>query len=237
MTEDDTHRAPTAEPPLRQAERYGGPMSEDGARRRAPAASLRPVFISGGAMLAATVFAGAAGAAPMGAFVIGVACFFLTLLLLRDRPKVRAAPSRAVNVAKARAAGLDPAAVARRLNEAERHLNTIEKAARALDDAPLESRVFAATTACRATLETVAADPGDIDRARKFLVVTVPSAAAAMAKYAALEVRGAELSGRFGALMDEVADAAARQRAALSRDDALDLEVEMEVLAERLKQT
>ncbi|MEL6977447.1 MAG: 5-bromo-4-chloroindolyl phosphate hydrolysis family protein [Pseudomonadota bacterium] len=256
MASDERESASSsgAEPPaapLRQAEVFGGPAS-GGKRETDPyadpgAQGIKTAVIAGVSMLAATALAGVIGAPSWLAFVIGLAVF--VVVAIRLRPSFAkaagiggalgggvAAPLQ-VDRAAAKAAGLDPAAADARLTEAAARLGRIEAQARQLNDPPLLERIRAMTAEIRLTLEALAADPSDIDMARKFLITTIPSAEASMERYAALGVRDAALSERFAALMDEVAEAAQRQRAALRRDDALALEVEMEVLAERLRQS
>lgn len=229
---------------LRQAEHYGGPASDgvradraaSGAEARGP--SVVSAYVGGVAMIGTTILSGwLLQAPPLLAFLLGLAVFVLVVAAMRPGGLGRslsAGPLRADRAAAA-AAGVDPARADARLADAEARLTQIEMTAAELGDRPLEDRIRAMTAAVRQTLAALAADPGDIDRAKKFLVVTIPSAAAAVEKYAKLGVRDAELSGRFATLMDEVAEAAHRQKAALARDDAFALEVEMEVLADRLR--
>lgn len=228
--------------PLRQAERYGGPAS-DGKRVTEPTAAdggVKIAVISSFAMLGATLLTSILGAPSWLAFALGLVVFVLVAARLRaGGGGALTSPGRALSVdrAAATAAGLDPDAAQQRLDEAQGRLERINRLAGGLGQPALAGRVRAMTDEIRETLIALAADPSDIDMARKFLVVTIPSAEAAMEKYAGLGVRDEALSERFSTLMDEVAEAAGRQRAALRRDDALALEVEMEVLAERLRQS
>lgn len=228
---------------LRQAERYGGPASHgrgpaaEGARPPGP--SVKSAYIGGAAMIGATILSGLLGAPALLAFLIGLAAFALVVASMRPGGvegalgSVLGGPIK-VDRAAAKAAGLDADRAEARLTEADGALRRIEAMAAALDDRDLSGRLRAMTAAARETLRALAEDPGDIDRARKFLVVTIPSAEAAVEKFARLGVRDHALAERFGALVDEVAAAAEKQKASLRRDDALALEVEMEVLAERL---
>lgn len=230
---------------LRQAERYGGPAS-DGRRADDPARfrgggrgpSVASAYVGGIAMIATTVLTGFLGAPGLIAFLLGLVVFAVVVAAMRPGGLGAGFSTGPLTVdrAAAAAAGLDPERADARLADAEGRLRRIESLARAFQDRPLEDRIHAMTGAVRQTLTALAADPGDIDRAKKFLVVTIPSAEASVEKYARLGVRDVALSERFGALMDDVAEAARRQRAALARDDALALEVEMEVLADRLRQ-
>lgn len=224
------------ERPLRQAERYGGPASRGRVSERAGApgrGAIAGLYLAGGAMIATTLFSGWLGAPAWAAFLLGLAVFLV--LALRLRPGADKTPPRRVDVARARKDHVDIAQAEGRLAAAEARLERIETLAAGFEDRALEDRVRAMTDAARATLDALAADPGDIARAKKFLVVTLPSAEAAVEKYAALGVKDPALSDRFGALMDEVAEACRRQKESLGRDDAFALEVEMEVLADRLR--
>ncbi|MEM9725179.1 MAG: 5-bromo-4-chloroindolyl phosphate hydrolysis family protein [Pseudomonadota bacterium] len=227
---------------LRQAERYGGPASQG---RRPPGSSgptlgpttIRSLAAGGVAAVLTLVLGGSLGLA----FLLGMFGAVAALALSKPGGPAAlldpAAASPVVDAAAAKAAGVDPVQANARLAEATRRLKRIDVVADGLGDPPLAARIHAMADACREALQALAEDPSDMDLARKFLVVTVPSAEASVEKYAKLGVRDAALSERFGALMDEVAEAARRQKADLKRDDAMALEVEMGVLADRLRQS
>lgn len=243
MTKEGPGDSGPQERPLRQAERYGGPASagrvssKRGRRRRDSGsdAAMRGLYVAGATMIGTTLLLGLIGAPPWLSFFAGLAVF--VFLILRLRAEAAKTPPRRIDPEAARAAHVDLAKAEGRLAGAEARLRRIETHASALGDPPLARRIRAMTKAARETLDALAADPGDIERAKAFLVVTLPSAEAAMDKYAGLGVRDAALSERFGALMDEVAEAAKAQKARLGRDDLLALEVEMEVLADRLRRS
>lgn len=137
----------------------------------------------------------------------------------------------------ARIDGLDVRAALEAVDEAAIDLNAIDRAAAAHPDPGLRGPAEAMTDAARAVLEHLRGDPGDIRRARKFVKVYIPSARAAVEKYLAGHgvVDGA-LRERFQSLMAQMQAAAERQSAALLLDERADLEVEIEVLAQRLEQ-
>lgn len=241
-------QAEPASTELRQAEPYGGPAS-GGKRLDDPyddpsARSVRAAIIGGLAMLGTSLVASLMGVPPWISFLLGLGVFVAVVAWRRANAGgglagglLGGSAPLTVDRAAAKAAGLDPDAADARLAAAAARLGHMDQLAAGLGDPALERRIRAMTAEARKTLHALAADPSDIDMARKFLITTIPSAEASVEKYAGLGVRDAALSERFGALMGEVADAATRQREALRRDDALALEVEMEVLAERLRQS
>ena len=74
-------------------------------------------------------------------------------------------------------------------------------------------------------------------RARKFLVVYLDGAGEVADKYVALQAKG-EGDGfqpRFEALLDEMEKVSAEQHAKLLENDSFDLDVQLQVLSDRLK--
>ena len=231
---------------LKQAERYGGPASDgrlsDASAGRRPASagpSVASAYIGGVLMIGATLLSGALGAPSLLAFFIGLCVFAITVIVMLPKAQqgMLGATRGPISVdrAAAMAAGLDPERAEARLREADARLRRLEEIGASQRDRKLSEALRETAQAARETLRALGEDPGDIDRARKFLVVVIPSAVAAAEKFQALGVRDAALETRFAALIAEVKEAAQRQRAALRRDDAMALEVEMEVLAERLE--
>ncbi len=80
-------------------------------------------------------------------------------------------------------------------------------------------------------------DPRDLRRARKFLVVYLDGACEVAEKYVDLQDKGqaASFKPRLEELLDEMERVSAEQHAKLLQNDALDLDVQLEVLSERLK--
>ncbi|MEL6317831.1 MAG: 5-bromo-4-chloroindolyl phosphate hydrolysis family protein [Pseudomonadota bacterium] len=219
---------------FQQAEAYGGPESYG--PRAAPVdapsegsrVGLRTLLLSGAAMLGVTVLASLFAAPSWVAFLLGVLAFFIALAALRSSPAAR---RREI----ARVEGIDVEAVRQTLDEAEAELSEIDRLAFGLQDRGLRAPLAAMTAASRAVLEHIAADPDDLRRARKYVKVIIPTGRASVEKFAKMGVVDADLSMRFRDLVDDMREAADRQLETLKLDDKTSLEVEMEVLADRLR--
>ncbi len=213
---------------FRQAERIGG---AEGARgqsdRRVP---LTPLLIAGGAMVAVTALLRLTTDSGALAFVVGLAAGGAVLFLLLRRRSGSAGARREVAARQ----GVDAGAVAETLAKAEAELAAIDEAA---DQLPrdLAQSADEMTRAARRVLDTVAADPLDLDRARKFVVAYLPSARRAVEKYVGFGVKDAELEAQFRALLREMTETCRRQEETLRSDDRFEVEVEIDTLAERLK--
>ena len=121
------------------------------------------------------------------------------------------------------------------LDKAEAELAALDAAAQKLDRRAVSGAIRRFTGKSREVLDEIARDPTDAERSRKFLVVILPSARRSAEKFIETGVKDTELDGRFEALMGDLEAAAAKQLETLRLDEKLDLEVEMEVLADRLK--
>lgn len=210
--------------------RQGTPYA---APERASGADFRRLALAGGAMLAATLLIRLAFDAPIVALAAGVAVFILAYQALR--PASRSSQLRRSRLDKA------PQTVREAVAEAEEHLAAIDAAAAQLagrrdasSDAPAR-RLSELTAAARAVIDVILEDPLDYDRARKFFRALLPAARAAAEKYAALPAQDAELAARFDKLAADLISASERLRETLRADDRFDLEVEMEVLSERVR--
>lgn len=214
-----------------QFERGEAYSAETGPEAAAAASgALRAAGLGALAAIAALALALLLGAPFWLALILGAAAFLLVGLSLRRGGRTER------RVAETTPLGVDRATVQAGLDAAEADLAAIDAIAQGkLSGRGLGAPIREMTAASRRVLDVIAKDPGDYDRARKFLKVYLPSARATVEKYAAFEVIDAELESRFRALLAEMRDTAKRQEDALSLDDRTDLEVEMEVLAERLK--
>ena len=126
--------------------------------------------------------------------------------------------------------------VARAVEEAERHLAAMADAIRRVPDRALAARVERFQAAAREMFRAVEADPRDLTAARRYLGVYLLGARDATAKFADLYARGRDPQVRaaYMALLDDLeANFAARTRALLQNDRS-DLDIEIEVLRERL---
>lgn len=127
--------------------------------------------------------------------------------------------------------------VARAVDEAEAHLAGMKDAVLRTGDRRIEARVdrFAATA--RAMFRTVEADPRDLTAARKYLSVYLMGARDAAVKFADLYAQGRDPKVRadFEALLDDLETNFAARTQTLLTDNRADLNVEIEVLRERLQ--
>lgn len=130
----------------------------------------------------------------------------------------------------------DPEA-ARVLEEAEQKIRDIEQAARTLGPSDLAQRLVRIAASARQVLDNLAADPGDIRRARKFLHVYLDGARRVAEGYARTHGKtdAAELETRFRHVLDTIERVFAEQQRKLLEDDVLDLDVQIEVLRTQLE--
>lgn len=127
--------------------------------------------------------------------------------------------------------------VARAVEEAETHLETMRRSIDGMKDQDLADRVAGFQQHVRRLIATVEADPRRLTAARRYLGVYLLGARDAAEKFAALAARRADPEARasFEALLDDLeANFAARTEALLS-DDRQALDIEIEVLRDRLQ--
>lgn len=126
--------------------------------------------------------------------------------------------------------------VARAVEEAERHLAAMTEAIRRAGDRRLEARVERFQAAARAMFRAVEADPRDLTAARRYLGVYLLGARDATVKFADLYARGRDPSVRaaYEALLDDLEANFAARTEDILRNDRSDLDIEIEVLRERL---
>jgi len=127
--------------------------------------------------------------------------------------------------------------VARAVDKAESYLSGMADAVKRAGDRQAEGRVDRFQASVREMLRTVENDPRDLTGARKYLTVYLMGARDATVKFADVYARSRDVKARadyFALLADLEGNFTAKTRALLS-DDTSDLEVEIEVLRERLK--
>lgn len=127
--------------------------------------------------------------------------------------------------------------VARAVDEAEKHLKAMKDAILRANDRQLEGRVdrFAATA--RTLFRTVEEDPRDLTAARKYLSVYLVGARDATIKFADLYARTRDAKARadYETLLTDLETTFAERSQNLLSDNRTDLDVEIEVLRDRLK--
>lgn len=126
--------------------------------------------------------------------------------------------------------------VARAVETGEAHLAAMKDAILRARDRQLEGRVerFAATA--RQLFRTVEGDPGDLTAARKYLGIYLQGARDATVKFADLyaQNRDPQVRRDYEALLTDLETTFASRTTALLSDNHSDLNVEIEVLRERL---
>lgn len=127
--------------------------------------------------------------------------------------------------------------VARAVDEGEAYLAGMKDAILRAGDSALEARVdrFAATA--RQLFRTVEGDPGDLTAARKYLSVYLMGARDATVKFADhyAQTRDPKVRADYEALLTDLETTFAQRSTALLADSHTDLDVEIQVLRERLK--
>ena len=127
--------------------------------------------------------------------------------------------------------------VARVVDEAERHLAAMKDAIRRAQVPALERRVADFVDTARAMFRVVEDDPRDLTSARKFLGVYLLGARDATVQFADLYARSKNEEARadYEALLDDLESSFAKKTEKLLLDDKSTLDVEIEVLRERLE--
>ncbi|WP_372604763.1 5-bromo-4-chloroindolyl phosphate hydrolysis family protein [Actibacterium sp.] len=127
--------------------------------------------------------------------------------------------------------------VARAVTEAEKHLSAMRDAILRAGDRNLLARVEAFQTTARDMFRTVEDDPRDLTAARKFLVVYLMGARDATVKFADIYARSRDAQARadYEALLTDLEQNFAARTREMLLDDKSDLDVEIELLRERLQ--
>ncbi|MBV1865250.1 MAG: 5-bromo-4-chloroindolyl phosphate hydrolysis family protein [Rhodobacteraceae bacterium] len=128
--------------------------------------------------------------------------------------------------------------VAKAVDKAEKLVSETLQAAGRFGDRHLEGRVETLASAARDMFRAVEQDPRDLTSARKFMTVYLRGARDATVKFADLYSRKHEASTRadYEALLDDLEASFANQRDRMLLDNRTDLDIEIEVLRDRLKQ-
>ncbi len=127
--------------------------------------------------------------------------------------------------------------VARVVDEAERHLAAMKDAIRRAQVPALERRVSDFVETARGMFRVVEEDPRDLTSARKFLGVYLLGARDATVQFADLYARSQNQEARadYEALLDDLESSFAQKTEKLLLDDKSMLDVEIEVLRDRLE--
>ncbi|MCC5961359.1 MAG: 5-bromo-4-chloroindolyl phosphate hydrolysis family protein [Rhodobacteraceae bacterium] len=127
--------------------------------------------------------------------------------------------------------------VTRAVEEAETHLSAMQDAIKRSGDRALAGRVESFGATLRQLFRAVEHDPRRLSVARRYLGIYLIGARDATVKFADLYVRNRDQQARveYLALLDDLENRFALRREALLEDDRTDLEIEIEVLRERLE--
>jgi hypothetical protein len=127
--------------------------------------------------------------------------------------------------------------VARVVDKAEAHLETMQEQIDILDDRKLTMRVAAFQTVARKMIHTVEEDPRDLSGARKFLGIYLQGARDATIKFVDLYQRKPDNDARanYDALLDDLETNFAARTDVMMRDDRSDMDIEINVLRDRLQ--
>lgn len=125
---------------------------------------------------------------------------------------------------------------ARAVADAERLLADMESAIQRAGDQRLTRRVTAFAAQIRPFFRTIEEDPRHLNATRRYLGIYLQGARDATVKFADLYARGRDQSARaeYEALLDDLEGRFAARRDALLGDDRTALDIEIEVLRERL---
>jgi hypothetical protein len=144
-------------------------------------------------------------------------------------------PIRAKGIDGLNGAALEEAVT--RLETARRLIGEMVAASAHFGDRDLSSRVAALAAEAEAVVAQLERDPAGLSRARRFLAVYLVGARDAAVKYAQTwdESRDPEIAARYAALLDDLSVQFADHRKALAAGDRTALEIEIDVLRDRLK--
>lgn len=186
------------------------------------------------------------------AVLTGASVAFASVLALGHSPLSAATFGLAAGVAHIVAFGLDPMRkkglagvdafsaerVARAIDEGEALVRDTQEAAKRIGDRMLEARVDRICDQAREVFRVVEKDPRDLSRARTFLSVYLLGLRDATAKFADLWGRSRDPKARaaYEDLLGDLEKSFGAQRTHLLEDNRSDLDIEIEVLRERLQQ-
>lgn len=191
-----------------------------------------PRKIFGSVLTGAGLFVGsmAAGAGLTAPLMLGVAGGVLHFLAFGPDPLADKGTDGA--------GAFDHDRAARAVSEAEAELARMAAAIRTTGERPLIEKVDGFLRAARALFQSVEDDPRDLTAARRYIGVYVSGAREATEKFANLWTRNKDAAARttYEALLSDLETNFAQRTTALMSNDRSDLDVEIEVLRDRLAQ-
>ncbi|MEM9268919.1 MAG: 5-bromo-4-chloroindolyl phosphate hydrolysis family protein, partial [Pseudomonadota bacterium] len=171
-----------------------------------------------------------AGAGLLGGLIFGAAATALSLVAFGlDPMKAKGISGHSE---------FDNTRVANAIEKAEGLVSDIQQAAQRFGDRRLEERVEQLCAKARDVFKVVEEDPRDLPRARKFLSVYLMGARDATVKFADLNARNPSTDARakYEDLLSDLETSFAKQREQLLLEDRSDLDIEIDVLRQRLRQ-
>jgi 5-bromo-4-chloroindolyl phosphate hydrolysis protein len=126
--------------------------------------------------------------------------------------------------------------IARKIDEAERVLEEMSDAIRRARDRQLDARVDGFQDTVRQMFRQVEADPRDLSSARRYLGVYLQGARDATVQFADLygRNRDSQVRADYIDFLDDMENNFAKRTRAMLTDDRSNLDIEIEVLRERL---
>jgi len=126
--------------------------------------------------------------------------------------------------------------VARVIDEGEKYLVAMADAVLRAEEREVTRRVEKFQATVRDMFRTVENDPRDLTAARKYLTVYLMGARDASVKFADIYARSRDLPAKYAymRLLDDLEDNFAAQTKKLLNDDRTDLDIEIDVLRDRL---
>ena len=127
--------------------------------------------------------------------------------------------------------------VADALEEARRKIDSIDSARAQIRNSELQRRIHRIIGQAMDILATIADDPVTLGRARRFLKVYLDGTQRVIEGYARIhrDQRTGQLEDNFRNVLVTIEDTFGEQQRTLRRKDALDLDVQIEVLAKQLE--
>ncbi len=128
--------------------------------------------------------------------------------------------------------------VTKAIEKAEKLLSETVTASHRIKDRALEARIESLARTARDMFRTIEEDPRDLTRARKFIGVYLKGARDATIKFANLYTKNRDQDARlkYENLLNDLEKNFSAHRETLLLDDRSDLDIEIEVLQDRLKQ-
>jgi hypothetical protein len=123
------------------------------------------------------------------------------------------------------------------LDVAAARIDELDRIRRQITSRPLADRLARVVRRARGLVETIERQPDTFNRARKILNLYLDETLSIARKFAGSGLNGADpaIEGKFTVALDAMENVMTEQQQKLLAADALDLDVQLEVLTRRLK--